>query len=240
MPRGRLTIDTPEGERTFEIDDVNLDELDLSDSRPRMTDLQKIAKALGLSEDSSADDVVAELAKRHTVADIAKVLGVEAETKEQLVEKVEELKGSDADEKSLEDRAKDEGKAVIAKSDLDELKDQAARGAAAADQLKQDRFDRTFSEALRGGRVDAKPETKERFQKLYDADADTCVETLEKLPKVINTRPAGSGQSTPDVPENQDEDRAQLDKEVRAFMSEHDEADYGVALDKVLAKRALA
>lgn len=243
MPPATLTIRTDDGDRVIEFDDFDLESLDLSDSRARMKEaLQKIAKALGISEDSDADAIVAELAKRPTLADIAKALGVEVEVTDadELVAKVKELKGSDDDGKTLEDRAKDEGKTLVDADTFNELKDQAAAGAAAADQLKADRFDRAFEKALTGGRVDAKSETKERFKKLYEADADTAIETLDNLPKVVNTKPAGSGEDSGEVPENQDADRAQLDREVRAFMADEDESDYRVALSKVLAKRGAA
>lgn len=238
MPRATLTIQTPEGERTLEFDDLDVEMLGLSDSRARMEALQKIAKALGLADDSNEDQILAELGKRPALADLAKALGVNSEVTdtEALVAKVKE--GSD--ERSLEDRAKDEGKTLIDEDTLNQLKDQAAAGQAAADQLKADRFDRAFDKALSGGRVDAKAETKERFHKLYEADADTAIETLENLPKIVNVKPAGSGEGSLEVADNVDSDRAQLDHEVKAYMKDHSEADYAKALDAVLAERSLA
>ena len=237
MPRATLTIHGEDGDRVIEFDDFDTDSLHLSDSRARMNEaLKKIAKALGISEESDADAIVAELAKRPALSDLAKSLGIEVEVAdtEALVAQVKEQAPA---EQSLADRAKAEGKTVIDADTLEQLKDQAAAGQAAADQLKADRFDRAFEKALDGGRVDAKPETKERFQKLYKADADTAIETLDNLPKVVNTKPAGSNQGQDDVPENQDADRTQLDREVRAYMADKDEPDYAKALERVLATK---
>jgi hypothetical protein len=217
-----------------------------SDSRRRMPDLTKIAKALGLKEDTDEAAILEALKGRPSLSEIAEKLGIEIEVAdgdsldtEKLTEAVKtaiEEGGGAADEKSLEDRAKEEGKQVVENAEFAELKRDAAAGKKAADELHQAKFDTAFDKALSGVRVDAKDETRERYQKLYDADAEATLELLENLPKLARTDARGSGGTEGDVPDGVDEDRAKLDRRVKAYMREHDLSDYAEALDKVLAE----
>ena len=245
MPDAVLFIDTPEGHTIkIPIDGLDLDAAVLSDSRAQMPDLKKIAKALGLSEDASEDSILAKVAERAedqrlNAAKVAEALGITETDEDKIVAKAKELADT-GEEKSLEDRAKDEGKRIVTQSDFEALKADAAEGKKAADQLHQSRFDTAFADALKAGRIDAKDSTRERFQKLYVADADSTIETLKELPAAVNTSSHGSGSGPGEVPEGQDADRAELDQEVRAYMADHDGVDYAAAIDKVLAKRSLS
>ena len=238
-----LTIDTPEGEIEFSVSALINGEL-LSDSRAQMPDLKKIAKALGLSEDATEETIVAKIADRAEVRGldpkvVADALGLDdTSDNDKIVSKAKELADS-GEEKSLEDRAKDEGKVVLDADGYNALKADAKRGAEAADQLKQSRFDAAYDKALREIRVDSKDETRERFQKLYDAAPDLAIEQLDAMPKLANSSAAGSGQSTSDTPENVDEDRFDLDQEARSLMADKD-LTYEQAIDRVLADRSRA
>lgn len=177
---------------------------------------EKLTEALGLDagaeEDMILDAVTGVLTERDTLKD-------RAESTE-----------------SLEDRAKAEGKVVIENDQLEEL---TTRVSAAEKALADSDFDRTFESALDAQRVDAKPETRERFRKLFDQDRDTTVEILSSLPKLVNTDSkgkAGSEEIT-DAPEGVDADSHALDRQVKAYMTEHGEDNYSVALDKVLADK---
>lgn len=199
--------------------------------------LSKIAEALGLDKDSDEDAVLAELAKRHSLDTVAEALDLEGDdvTTEKIVEKIKDL-SEDNEGKTLEDRAKDVGKRLVDEDDFSELKRHAAAGKEAADKLHERDFEDAFDDALHdkdGPRVDAKPETKERFRKLYDLDADSTVETLKNLPRIANAKLQGSGEGPDDTPDGVDEDRAKLDKRVKAKMKEKD-ISYSEALDLVL------
>lgn len=137
---------------------------------------------------------------------------------------------------SLEDRAKAEGKVVI---ENDQLQDLTGRLTAAEKSLADSAFEKAFDSALNEQRVDAKDETRQRFRKLYDQDADTTVEMLDNLPKLVSSEAKGKGGSdqVSDAPEGVDADSHALDREVRAYMTEHSEDSYTVALDKVLATK---
>lgn len=206
--------------------------------------LQKLREALGLDAEATEDQVLEALTDRHALAAVAEKLDIELDEDgdldklaEAVTAKVEKAK-TDADEVSLEDRAKAAGKRLVAGSDYETLMTNAAEGKKAADELKQSKFDNAYDKALDDLCIDAKPETKERFQKLYEADADTCLETLKNLQPIANAKPAGSGKGPKDAPAGVDADSYQLDQEVQAYMAEHDDVDYPTALDKVLTKRA--
>lgn len=232
MP-AKLTIEGPDGEQVeITIDDLDLEALALSDSRAQMSDFAKIAKALGLAADADEDAILAKLADRAPSLDAAKVaevLGIEKADQDAIVTAVTELRDAkpSADEVSVK------------KDDLDQLTADAAKGAKAADELRQMRFDRALSDALKGGRIDGKDETKERFQRLYDADAEATLDMLASLPKVVNTEAHGSGEGKGEAPEGVDADRFDLDRAARAMADEKD-ISYEAALGRVMADRSAA
>lgn len=231
MPKAMLTIETPSGEELeIAIDELPAEWAALSDSRAQMSDFTKIAKALGLADDADEDSILAKLADHAPTFDATKVaeaLGIDQSDEDAIVTAVTELRESKpaADEVSIK------------KADLDQLTTNAARGAKAADELRQMRFDSAFSDALRAGRVDAKDETRERFGKLYDLDPDTTVETLASLPKVVNTEAHGSGAGKGEAPEGVDPDRFDLDRAAQALVIS-EKIDYETALGRVLAERS--
>ena len=235
-----LLIETPAGEQIeVEIHDPRLDTLPLSDSRAQMPDLKKIAAALGLAEDASEDAILTKLAERPSLdaAKVAEALGVEDADEAAIVAKAKEL--ADGGEASVEDRARAEGKVVVKVTDFEQLTADAAKGAQAADELRQMAFDSAYKAALDGGRIDGKDETKQRFQKLYDADSEATLETLANLPKVVNMTAAGSGEGKGETPENVDADRHDLDVAARSRAADKD-IPYERALSQVLAERSAA
>lgn len=206
-----------------------------------MTFVEKIAKALGLELEQADEEKLLEAieARPNPLAPVIKALELDEDVDaEKIVEAIGSIK-SDGDI-SLEDRAKAEGKRVVADSDYETLKAHAAAGHDAAKELKQTKFDSAFDKALDELRVDAKPETKDRFQKLYDAAPDVCLEQLAEAPKLASAEGRGTGKGPKDAPAGVDADAHELDQEVQTYMEEHDVADYAVALDRVLTKREKA
>lgn len=237
-----LTIDTPEGPIEIPISGLDLDAAAVSDSRPRMPDLKKIAKAFGLSEDASEEQILAKIAERAEAQSldatkVAEALGADKADEDAIIAKAKEL-ADGSTEQSLEDRAKAEGKRVVTDSDFSQLVSDAAAGRKASDDLKQARFDNEYKTTLDEVRVDAKDETRERWQKLYDLDADATIDALKALPKLANTDASGTGKNAGEAPEGVDQDRFDLDQEVRAYQADHDGVSYEDAIDRVLAKRS--
>jgi hypothetical protein len=216
-----------------------------SDSHAQMAELATIAKALGLDEKASEEDVLAALGKTVSLKDLGETLGIEiaedAEPDKVLEDAKAKLEEKPA-EQSLEDRAKAEGKKLVDADEFAETKRKAEAGERAEKELRQQKFDTAFEKALDEGRVDAKDETKERLQKLYDADAEACLEDLDNRPKIVNTEARGSGKSRDagEAPEGVDQESFELDQRVKAYMDEHDEPDYDKALDKVMREKVPA
>lgn len=238
MEPQRLKIVTPTGEEL----DIEIDSVQLSDSRAQMTDLQKIAKALGLAEDTSADSIVAkvtELADSNSLdADaVAKALGAEKTDQEAIVARAKEL-ADGSETRSLEDRAKAEGKTVVDTKTFESLKDGAAKGIEASDKLKQMAFDAAVDKAIDEGRLDAKPETRERLKKLYDVAAEDTLADIAARPKLVNTKPKGDGTEPEEAPEGTDADRFDLDVAAKKLMSEDKDLTYEDAIDRVVAERS--
>jgi len=187
---------------------------------------------------------IAEHLKLDADADEAKILeAVEAQgtTIAELEAKVDEAKDGN-ETKTLEEQAKSEGKVVLDSGAYNELKTGAAAGIEAKQKLSDQRFDTTFTKALDEVRVDAKPETRDSYKTLYEADPDTTISLLDSLPKLAGTSAKGEGGSKAltDAPEGVDTERFQLDQDVKAYMAEHKETDYTVALDAVMAEQVAA
>lgn len=204
------------------------------DSPDQMPDLVKIAEALGLDKD----------------ADEAKVLEAIAEKA-----KTSEPEPSD-DTKTLEERAKAEGKTVVDTKFLSELAAQAKDGADAATKLHAQTWDTAWDKARDRGAVDAKDETKEFYKTLYDGDEDTGLKALSMIPDnaAFPAGPAGKrgNESHVDtsVPGGEevkhsggrvalDEDRAELaQKAIR--LSEEKDISFEDALDRLERDGAVA
>jgi hypothetical protein len=180
--------------------------------------LEKLTETLGLDE--GADE--------NKVFDAVKgALSERDQAKQDLADKA-------SDEKSLEDRAKDEGKVVM---DAEQVKDLTDRLTDTEKELTGARFDKHFDKALDDKRVDAKPETRERFQKLFAQDEETTISILENSPKLVNDEARGKGGSDAidDVPDGVDPEAHKLDLKVKAYRKEHTDLSYAEAYEKVLA-----
>jgi phage I-like protein len=142
-----------------------------SDSRAPMAfelDTDALVKTLGL--DDTADeqkvlDAIADLQKRPETTEPAEPT------------------------KTLEQQAQDAGMVILDAEQVGTLRRQAAAGEAAQKQLHQQRFDTTFSAAVKDRRV--KPADEERFQKLYQLDADTTIDLITNLEAAPTAKPAG-------------------------------------------------
>lgn len=90
---------------------------------------------------------------------------------------------------NLSTLAADQGMVVLSAADHLTLATQAAAGAAAAQELKVNKFDTAWNTAVSDGKV--LPAMKDVFLASYNADADTTLSKLAELPKVLSTVPAG-------------------------------------------------
>ncbi|HEY0391045.1 MAG TPA: phage protease [Solirubrobacterales bacterium] len=205
-----------------------------SDSRPCM---KEIAKLLGLDEAATEEQILEALKARTGTAGIAKALDLKEDAAEQEILDAIKAK-AEPETESLEDKAKAEGKIVLDAKDVAALQADSKAGKEAADKLHQRDFDDAFTKALDAVRVDAKDETRETYQKLYDKAPEETIEILEKLPKLANTSGrggSGDGGSGKEAPDNVDEDRFELNEKVEARMAA-DDCDYAEALRKVRAE----
>lgn len=195
--------------------------------------MKLIAKLLGLDEAATEEQILDALKSKLAASDtaeIAKALELKDDASGEEIVAAIKAKDDDGTEVTAEERAEAEGKVVFTKSDAADLKRMASAGQKAADELHQSKFDTAFEKALDGVRVDAKDETRERWQKLYDADADTALEALDNLPKLASSTPRGSGGG---VEDDDADDRTKLDRKAKAYAKEH-KVSYEDALDAVL------
>jgi phage I-like protein len=123
---------------------------------------------------------------------------------------------------------------VIANSRLTELEQREGRVQELESQLGESEFEQAFSVALSQGR--AVPAQKENFRKVYDADRQLGLDTLEALlPQVVTAARGDSGRvDTADAPDGVDVDRHALDRKVQRYMRDHNLDDYSEALGRVL------
>lgn len=234
MPGATLTITDEAGEtQTVELTDVAL-----SDSRAQMPELTNIAKALSLDEDADEAKILEAIGAKPALdpAKVAEALGIEAHDEDAILKAISDR--PEGEEIDLEKVASDKGLKLVKADDFDELVSNAAAGKKAADELKQSKFDTAFDKALSDGKVDAKSETRERFQKLYEADADTALAVIEGLPKIVSTEARGSGEGKGDAPEGVDADRFDIDKAAQALMADDKELTYEDAVRKVMTDRS--
>jgi hypothetical protein len=238
MARVTLTVHTDDGPRAIEFDDFDLDLLEVSDSRARMDELKQIAKALGLSEDATADQIVAELGKRVALPDLAKALGIDGDISDRdtLVSKVKEQLEKAPEGDTLKEAAEAAGFKLVESDRLKTLEEKADAGQKALDKLVEQDFEQAYDKAKRDGKLDTKDETKSEWKELYDAAPELTLKRLGKLPKIVNTEPSGSGEGRGDVPENQDADRAELDRQAKDYARDKG-VTYSEALRIVSAER---
>ena len=209
-----------------------------SDSRRRM---KEIAKLLGLDEAATEEQILEALKGRLDSKSIAKALDLKDDATEQEILDAIKAKGETEPAESLEDRAKAEGKDDLDKDTVYTLRADSKAGREAADKLHQREFDDAFDKALndpKGARVDAKDETRERYQKLYDKAPEETIETLDNLPRLVNGKPSGSGGGpgvNGEAPDNVDEERFELNQKVEDRMVA-DDCTYEEALKKVRAE----
>lgn len=182
---------------------------------PEVMDTAKLLTALGLAADADEASV------------LAKVTELNAKPEPQ--------------SKTLADLAKEEGAVVLSSTDFASLAKDAADGKAAATTLKEMRFENAFTAALndsKGARV--LPAQKETYQKLFAADADTCISLMESLPNIVSATPVGSAsgaegetQLSADHDSEEyatDEDSIKLDNKAQTLMAADPKLTYGDAV----------
>lgn len=139
---------------------------DTTSNEQEMPELKNIAEKLGLAADADEATILSKLAE------------VTAPKPEPTV-------------KTLASMAAAEGMVVLSTEQHDSLTSNATKGADAAKQLSQMRFEGAFDKALAAGRV--LPAQKETMLSFYEMDADKTLSMIEDLPQVVNTTPIGSG-----------------------------------------------
>lgn len=209
--------------------------VDPSDSPRQMstqaTDLTKLAAALGLDE----------------TADEPKLL----EAIEQLTDKATAPARPEPDPeptKTLEQQADEHGKVLLDRTQVEALNSAASKVPALEETVKtltderhEARFLDAWNKALddpRGPRV--APAEEEAIRELYDSNADATLKMLDARSPIGSAKPKGSGAADEDVvPTGVNPDSFLLDKQVRTYMVDRDEADYMKALEAVERINAL-
>ncbi|MCA1655150.1 MAG: hypothetical protein LC635_01485, partial [Pseudonocardiaceae bacterium] len=116
------------------------------------------------------------------------------------------------------------------------LTEAAAQGVQASQDLAAMKFTAAFDKALKDGKLDAKPETRELHAAIYAGDPEQSLKLLASLPTgVVNLGAKGDGGDHADAPAGVDEESYQLDRRVKAHAAEH-KCDYVTALDAVMAQ----
>lgn len=204
--------------------------------------LEKLAKTLDLEADKLAEalgvedaDSVEDLDEDKLAEAIASVVKDRDEAKTEAQEAKDKLEDLDEDGKSLEERAKDQGKIVV---DADTFKGLTDRVSDTEKALADKDFTEHFDAALNdpdGPRVDAKPETRENYRKLYDQDREATITLLDSLQPIVKGKPDGSGGNDEEAPDGVDEESWEIDRKVKARMKDKDE-DYPTALAAITAE----
>ncbi len=173
-----------------------------SDSPDAMTDfLKQLRESLSLPADATDEAV---LAATKTLAE-AKAPEVEAET------------GT----KTLTEQATAEGKVVLDAGEYAAMSANAEAGATAATELATMRFTTAFDKALGEHKLDAKPETRERFRKIFDADEQVCLDTLDGLAPIVALSVKGAGgEDAEEAPAGVDPDKHKLHVAAKAIQAE--------------------
>lgn len=194
--------------------------------------LRKNMPAINLSSviDEIAERVEAATATGDTQSDMPRAEKESTSSSEDTTVKENEGTAMDKETKetvetvSLEQLAADADKVLLSQAELDQLTAKAERGEEAAKQLHQQTFMSAYEKASEEGRVDAKDETRERWQKLYDSNADVTLEALTTLPKVVSLnapRGESGNPSTSEAPEGHDAERYELHQQAEAYADKH-------------------
>lgn len=187
-----------------------------SDSRREMD--TEVLTLLGLADDTDVNGVV----------EAIKALQANAETK------------PEADPKTLEQAAADEGKIVLDTARLTQLERDAAAGREAATELAAQRFDTSFQKALAAGR--AIPAQRERLEHFYTLDANSTLKLLDEGPQIVNVKPIGASFDVESgAPAGVDSKSHELDLKVKARLRELGKpiSDYPVLLEQMMEEGAL-
>ena len=147
--------------------------------------------------DNDADDADSRQHEMPTEA-LIKLLDLPQDADEAtLLDAVEGLKAKaakrakkDAETKTLDQQAADEGKIVLDAAVWDKTQRQAKAGALAAKELHQQRFDTAFDKAVEQRK--ATPGEKDTLQLLYKADAETTLKMLDGRQAIMPDKPTGT------------------------------------------------
>lgn len=203
--------------------------------------IAKIREALGLDEKATEDQILEALtAEKGSLKVIAKAAGLaEDSDAKAITDAIGEL-ASRGDEKSLEDRAKAEGKKLVSEADYADLVKGSAAGQTALEELRVSKFEAAYDTAVNEQRITTDDDAKKRLRGWYDADAEGCLADLAARPKLVNTSARGTGKAPADeAPDGVDPERHELNERVKARMKA-DKVDFATALDAELAEEASA
>lgn len=217
-----------------------------SDS-PAAMELSQIIQVFGLPAETTEEQALAFMRDNAALAQVSEVFGLTDATPDQILAAAREAK-----DKAEKAPADDE--VVVTASKLSELETKANAGEKAAQDLKviqderaDEKFNAAFDKALENGCVDAKPETRERFRKIFDNDQALGLETLSSLQPIVNVDPsgtaggAGGGNATAEEHATYkvegsdaviDEEGLELDRKAKAYAAEHN-IDYVEAYHRV-------
>lgn len=245
-----LIVPNQTGGIAVPLEDVDSIEVeDASDSRRGMEKLlEKLVKVLKLDADADEAKVLEAITE---LADKGSEENEEAKLPEALVKALELDEDADAETavkaiKTLADKVSKpeppKGKELLDTGELTELRSDAKAGREAKAELHQGKFDQAFERTLEDKRVDAKDETREEYQALYEKAPDETLKVLERLPKIVNDAARGHGKErgSDEVPAGVDEERYELHEKVLEYQREQKEPDYAKALDAVVKAERVA
>lgn len=163
-----------------------------------------------------SEDVPDNLRCMGELANISKRLGLDEASDEatilSAIDALEEQATAPADEpKTLDALAAEADKIVLDKSDYAELRAGADAGREAREELRVQKFELAYGDALANGRVDAKDETRERFRSIFDKDEDTTIALLSSLPVAVKLEAQTSNEGDVVTPSFAKEDGYDVD-----------------------------
>ncbi|HMJ01571.1 MAG TPA: phage protease [Conexibacter sp.] len=210
-------------------------EPDPSDS-PAAMELSQIIQVFGLAADTTEEQAVTFMRDTAALRQVSEVFGLTDATPDEIL-------AAARDAKDKADKAPADDQVVVTATKLSELETKANAGEKASQDLgviqserADEKFNAAFDGALEKGCVDAIPETRERFRKIFDNDHELALETLSSLQPIVNTDPsggaggAGSGNATREETNTYaiegadaeiDQEGLELDRKAQAYAAEH-------------------
>lgn len=213
-----------------------------ADSRGQMSELQKIAEALGLTADADEDKVLSAIGDLAAKATKATENTPPAEPGD--LPKL--LAGATTEQVSQALAAK--GLVTLTISQHQKLEADAKLGVQAHEELRLAKFRAAIDKARAEGRLDATEDREKRLRAFYDAAPEEALAEIAALPKIVSLTARGTGggeganvETLPDrLDDGQvDTDRAEIHAEAMKLAADQN-IDYVTAARQVMARRAAA